>query len=88
MFLLNAPIGFGTVLDRVLKQLVHPYVRAGLHVLVKEFGKTQTPERQLGYYHKDRNEAHFVTCNKGFTVDEITAGIEAWECECALIDYR
>ena len=42
MFGINAPTGFETIIDAVIKQLVAPYVTERIHTLVKEFGSSQT----------------------------------------------
>ena len=42
MFGINAPTGFETIVDAVLKQLLAPYVTERIHTLVKEFGSSQT----------------------------------------------
>ena len=41
MFGINAPTGFETILDAVIKQLLAPYVTERIHTLVKEFGSSQ-----------------------------------------------
>ena len=42
MFGINAPTGFETIVDAVIKQLLAPYVTERIHTLVKEFGSSQT----------------------------------------------
>jgi len=42
MFGINAPTGFETILDAVIKQLLAPYVTERIRTLVKEFGSSQT----------------------------------------------
>ena len=42
MFGINAPTGFETIIDAVIKQLLAPYVTERIHTLVKEFGSSQT----------------------------------------------
>ena len=42
MFGINAPTGFETILDAVIKKLLAPYVTERIRTLVKEFGSSQT----------------------------------------------
>ena len=42
MFGINAPTGFETIVDAVIKQLLAPYVTERLYTLIKEFGSSQT----------------------------------------------